>query len=78
MFFFVFYFLGCNNPALTWFFKKFDTNNDLLLDAEERVDVEMNPDEHCMRKFFAKCDLNEDKKLSIYEMCACFVHVGEY
>ncbi len=78
VFYFVFLVVGCNSPALTWFFKQFDTNKDLLLDEEERADIETNPDEHCMRKFFNKCDLNKDHKLSFNEICACFMHVGKY
>ena len=65
----------CNSPVLTWFFQEFDTNKDLLLDQNERAEIEMNPDEHCMRKFFSKCDLNKDDKISLNEICACFLHV---
>lgn len=75
---FGFHFLACNSPALTWFFNQFDSNKDLVLDKNERAEFEINPDEHCMRKFFGKCDLNKDQNLSLNEICACFINVGEY
>jgi hypothetical protein len=78
VFCFVFHLLVCHSPALAWFFRKFDTNKDLVLDKDERAEVEGNPDEHCMRKFFEKSDLNKDHKLSLNEICASFMHVGKY
>lgn len=78
VFCFVFHLLVCHSPALAWFFRKFDTNKDLVLDKDERAEVEGNPDEHCMRKFFDKSDLNKDNKLSLNEICASFMHVGKY
>ncbi|XP_028402913.1 testican-3-like [Dendronephthya gigantea] len=66
---------GCNSIALPWFFSQLDTNKDSFLDKDERAELENNPDEHCMRKFFINCDLNNDKKLSLNELCTCFMHV---
>lgn len=77
-FLFWFSFLACNSLALTWFFNHVDANKDLVLDENERAEIETNPDEHCIRKFFGKCDLNNDKNLSFNEICACFMNVGKY
>lgn len=67
---------GCSSPALTWFFRDFDINQNGLLDEDEQAEIISNPNEHCMRKFFDKCDLNADNNLSLNEVCACFMHVG--